>query len=758
MAEPAVAVRGLVTDIAGRPIAAAVIELVSALHRYAAHSDSRGAFEMGAVVAGTYGLVATAAGFTPLGGRILAIAPGANVVLTIQLAPRTAGALVSLGTVVVHGNEALSAGSAPTVSINSEVLSATGAAQFTQTLAGLPGLTLSRPNGGALGLPATLILRGADPKEAVIEIDGHEVNNGDTGDFDISLLDPAQFGSVEVVYGLAPSSDAGANTEGGAVNFQTLEPTTAAHGLLRFSVGSFGTTGTTLQATGADERMGYALQFHRLYQGGEVRDFPILDAATGKPATLGSAIDGTDGLAKLRYSFDGGDGFVEATYLSFAAERDLSAALSAPANPAQAGPGQLFESFAGSDRGTINNWYALDARLPLGTQVAGGPAVSSLTLRHVTSVARQTVDGPANGLSEYLSDSTDRIDEDDLAFDRPLANADLNLQANVRAERLALPGTLRSASLYQTQRWFLARYIWDTNAKIRYTAAMFYSDYSTFGASFDPRFAAVWSPKPELVVRASIGTGFQPPSLVERYVPTPLPTPDARGFINVGNPKLQPDHTTEYELDVEHLFGSSAGAPRGELDVYRVNQRNDDVQLIPANASPSNPQLSYPVNVATAVWQGASITLDQPIGGGTSVELGYDINSAYPLAVPADIVDPMNANFVPFGQFQGVPLHRAHVAASHRPAAGFWWAGNVGYESVNNDLNRPAFALLDAAIGFNRGHAGVALSGTNLTNAYADRFTLLGAGVPYPGLFGPLPTDAYSLSGRSISLMLVQHW
>ncbi len=59
-------------------------------------------------------------------------------------------------------------------------------------------------------------------------------------------------------------------------------------------------------------------------------------------------------------------------------------------------------------------------------------------------------------------------------------------------------------------------------------------------------------------VRASIGTTFQIPQLTELV--TLLPPADhvpVGGIIFVGNPSLQPDHATEYDLGGEQIFGHS---------------------------------------------------------------------------------------------------------------------------------------------------------------------------------------------------------
>ena len=751
------AIRGTVADTSGKPIAGAFLAFVSADHSYVARTDRTGFFELAAVVPGTYVLSARGAGFSSVSRRSITVTADTTIILALQLAAQSTTALVSLGTVRVNGHETLSRDSSQTETLDSRTLAAQGASQLTQALAELPGVTLSR-SGGSPALPVSLSLRGADPKEATVDIDGHQLNNGNTGDFDISVLDPAQFSSAQVVYGLAPNSLLGADTEGGAVNFRTLEPTTLTHGFASISTGSFDTNALTLEQTGSARPIGYALQARRLYQDGEVADFPVIDAATGQAATLGSAIALNDALFKVRYPIAAGDGFLEATYLTFDSMRDLSAGLSAPVDPAHSGPGQAFTSFAGSTRLTANDWYAFDARLPLGPHTADEPPASALTLRHLTTLARQTVTGPAIDLTPFLMDSADAIDEDSALFERTLPQADIAIQADVREEQLTLPDTFGRPSQFQRQWWLLGRYNWNTDRRLQYTAALFYTNYDTFGTVIDPRLAMVWSPNPDLVVRASFGTGFQPPALTNRFVPSPLPPPDARGLINIGNPGLLPDRTTEYELGAEHLFGSGVSATRAQLDVYRVNHRDDEAQYIPANASPSNPQLSYPVNVANAHWFGVSANVEHSLGAHTTIDAGYDFNSAYPLGVPVQFVDPQNANIVPGQQYEGVPLHRARLAIKRAAPGKIWWSADAYYESVNNDLNRPAFAIVDAAIGVPFGRATVVLSGSNLTNVYADRFTLLGAGVPYPGEFGPLPTDAYSLPGRSVTVTFTQGW
>ena len=97
------------------------------------------------------------------------------------------------------------------------------------------------------------------------------MNNGNTGDFDLSLIDPAALQEVQVVYGIAPSSLIGPNTIGGGVNIVTLQPSSTPHALAaRSSAARTARTAEPLQSTGTDGRFGYAFSLHAVSSSGSV--------------------------------------------------------------------------------------------------------------------------------------------------------------------------------------------------------------------------------------------------------------------------------------------------------------------------------------------------------------------------------------------------------------------------------------------------------------------------------------------------------
>src|SRR5579872_1929193 len=422
-------------DEADRPIAGAVVDLNSPLAGRMLRCDNHGRCGADDIQPGTYELVIRTDSISAALNEPLVFVAGKSYRMLIRVIGTRAVVITTLGTVRITPIGTLSASSAPNVELNAQTLAQYGNQSLVQSLAQQPEVTLNRPTGGAPGLPASIIIRGSDPKETIIQVDGQPINNSSTGDFDVSLLDPSAFSKVQILYGLAPASLVGANTEGGTINFHTLEPTNIPHGMLGYLVGSFVTNGYTLAATGTADKFGYALDLHSYNQQGEVHNYPVRDSQTGVLQTLGSGRSGSSMLEKLRYTL-GMNGMVEVSVLSFGANDDLSAPLSTPTNPSNVQPGAPFTSFAGSERSTVSTFYNADLRLPLGPSSDQSSPSAFITARHLTSSSRQIVTGPANGLSEYLLDSTDSLNDNSLEYEHLLPSADLALVARSEERRV----------------------------------------------------------------------------------------------------------------------------------------------------------------------------------------------------------------------------------------------------------------------------------------------------------------------------------
>jgi outer membrane receptor protein involved in Fe transport len=764
----------------GRLIAGALVTLRGDKSVRSFETFAGGVAEQKNLAPGVYVVSVVAAGFAPLGGRTIEVRAGQMTDVRIDLV-RTSSSLVVLGRVTTHAGEALSTSSVPSQELSSQQYAASGGPSVAGMIADdAISVTVIHPAGGNPAAPAVVALRGSDPTETLVDVDGHSVNSGGTGAFDLSLVDPAELAGVQLVYGIAPSSLIGPNTIDGAINVRTLDPTSVTTGMLRLSTGSFGAFGATFQQTGTASRLGYAISVHRTTGQGEVNRQSILTTAADT-AVVGSAIAGSTGLLKMRYDIGRPGGTVELSVRDQSEYRDLSAALTSVAPPSP-GP-TVYRSFAGSALQAHDGAYGLDVQLPLGRPDADEQYPVSARFSHQTAIGDQSVVGPASSTTPYLFNTRDLVTDDSLQFDRPLNNGTFSIKFDIRTEGLStqtlIAGTPDQSrrrrlqetldppasgpqslpELSQTQRSAVVRYALDATPKLHYSSAIYLSAFTSFGSSVDPRLGVVWTPTVQTAIRGSVGTTFQSPQLPELYVPSVLPPPDANGFVNVGNPNLKADHATDFDLGIAHIV-STIHAERFDLDLYQTDLRTPSVRFVPpVPCLPPNPPTpaceSFPINAGGAVYRGIEVRAERTLAASTMLRVAYSVNSSF-----ATTVSPafQNGSIVPGEQFQSVPLHRAVLSVQRSADASIGFEAGVDYEDGYNELNRPAFVTAHAGVTWHRQRFDVGLYGTNLTNVYDDRFTLSGKGQPYGGVDGPLPSDAYSLQGRAFTLVLTRRY
>jgi outer membrane receptor protein involved in Fe transport len=768
--------KATVTSIAGTPIAGATIRLIGSGGRYTFTSDEQGRFG-GSVAAGTYVLSARARGYMPIAATTVFVGPDRVTAIDVSMTLSQASSIGVLGRVTVNGAEAVSTSPSHVVTVSAKLAAERGVTRVTDMLTDELSTTIVPVAGGGFNAPSAVALRGPDPSETLVEIDGHQVNNGNAGAFDVSLLDPADLQSVEIAYGIAPTSLFGPDTLGGAVNIQTLEPTQSPQSLLRFSAGSYGTFGQTAQTTGTSGDVGYALSIHRITSTGEIHDFPF--AADGVDGVVGDGSDATSSIVKLRYGLDRGEGFVGVSLRDQAVYRDLSAVLTSLGSDGQSGAGSALLGH--------NSAYGFDAQVPLGAAATRGTVQSTALFRHLTSLVAQSSEGPASMASPFLYNSRDVITDDTLELTHSLERGVLTIRFAAQSESLAtdyIPGSVSSdivaarpivavirpadspipgsgiqpTTFGQTSHSLGALYAWDPTAKLHYSLAAYLSDYSTFGRSFDPRTGFVWTPDPASALRASLGTTFQSPQLPSLFVPPVLPPP-VNGYISIGNPHLGPDRATEYDLGYDHFFPAAQGSPNVSFDLYRSDLRNAITTYIPPTTCPAPPTgpppcLSYPVNAGAQVYTGAEVHAAVPLRGDVALRVGFGVDSVYLTQVPAFAQD---GTLVTGEQTLGVPLHKATLSIEKDTHAAFAWYARVLYEGEYNEFNRPPFATLGAGATLHRRDFDIGLYGSNLTNVYDDKFTQLNGGVPYDGVTGPFPTDALPLAGRVETFVVTLH-
>ncbi len=816
-------VTGTVTASDGTPIAGASITLSSRGASRTTSSDAHGSFVIRNVRGGTYSLHSTAPGYQAISERTVTIDP-TNSTLSIVLSSATTNSLTVIGQVRASVGETVSTASAPSVTLNAQGAAAAGVTAVSSMVWPQLSVTPVLPLGGGSNATQTFGVRGPDPTETLVDIDGHQVDNGNTGDFDLSLLDPAALQEVQVLYGIAPSSLIGPNTIGGGINILTLQPTIAPHSLIRVFGGSYGTFGETIQTTGTDDRFGYAFSLHGTTSSGSVNQTVLAPSSGDEPPTndetlqsVGSGSYGDSILTKLRYQLGGptGYGYLQFDFRNQTVTKDDSALLTnytPPGFSGNVGDDALhagnaasplddddlaggYQSFAGTWLGEHQTNYGFDAQLPLGNQLINGAPATLFQFSHLTSLWSQSVSGPGADTLQYLYNQRDLLGDDWFEVDHHFNTGMLSFKYDVETESLTTnyvqgqviaevqpigpigleTGRVSADALLaddkappvqtfpiaQTQRSAVLRYNGDPTSHIHYSVAAYESDFSTFGHSLDPRAGFVWTPTGSTAVRASVGSTFQTPQLSEMVVPPPADRVPVGGVIYIGNADLRPDRATDFDLGMEQIIGKSRPL-HISLDLYQTNLRSPSSETNPipiphcqTTRKPIPCPIAMPVNAGNGVYRGIDIRADQQLARDLHLRAGWDVDSSFLTVIPVSIQD---GTLAAGEQTLGQPLHKAYLALEQAPTVGLGYGAELDYEGWYNELNRSPYATLNAHVAYRHAGYEYGLYGTNLTNVYANPFTIVGGGFTYGGTPGQpvIPTDAYILQGAQVIFVVTR--
>ena len=734
---------GSVHAPSGAPISGARIVLRGPAPQSTA-SDARGAFSL-QVSPGTYQLTATRTGFSPI--TVSPVRVDRDTTVDVVLEPADTPQLRTIGEVTVNGRLARVSGAIPSVILTRKDLERTGGDRITEGLLDIPSLDVQYPhNGGSAGL-ATVSLRGPDPSETMLTLDGQLLNDANTGDVDVSQLPTAAFSAVNVSEGLGPQDLEGSSTIGGAVNLISLQPTRQARTALSLSAGSFGQSEGWLNTTGTQGRLGYAFALDNQQEAGYVDETDSVcafDYSSCAPQHLGSSVSQRSALANLSYNFSQ-SADVGLRVFTLGDVRDQSAGIAGidAATGRLVGPGP--QTFSQSIRA-----YELHGRTPLG----------SGTLTATLARADDNVDINGGGIGNPMYDLShaDTRTNESMQWGRAFDRSSYAFGGYLRQEVFTAPGAVPQLS--QSIASYFARTSWEPSPVLHLAAGVYLSNYSTFGSNLDGRFSAIYDTDPRTSVRFSAGTGFRAPLLIERYVfaGSELPPPDNNCVIaGQGNPNEKPEHATEYELGVSHQFGSNATFD-GAL--YRTNLRDPIENYYPGNTCPTT-SYSYPINVGNAVYEGAELRYIQRFPNAhTFVTAMYGLNVAYPANMPVTVSNPTSGAYIVNNeQFPNIPQQQASLEADWNDRG--WHAAAVGvYRGNNNPLNQPPVIFVDAAVGRAVAqHLDLTLAGTNLFNAAAGKFQIFNGGRPYYGItpsgrLGPLPTNLLTVEPAGVRVIL----
>jgi outer membrane cobalamin receptor len=774
-------ITGHVHAVSGAPLAGAQIAVRGSAGSSVV-SDAQGNFTL-TQPPGAYQLDATAKGYVAV---TVDVELAHDSKIDIGLEPIDAPTLRTIGVVTVDGRLAPIHGAIPSITLTRQQMATMGDTLAIQGLETLPGATFARPDGGLSSAITTVALRGPDPSEALVDLDGQQLNDGNTGDLDLSQIPLSLLSSLNVTEGLGPEDSNGSNTFGGAINFVTLRPTQDPHYSFSEQAGSWGASELWLNATGTTKKLGYAFALDNSqqqgYGGGTVPLYSTIDP-TCQPCqtTLGSEVSARAALGTLTYSFSQ-SADITARYFVLGDNRNQSASINGIDETGDLTNGDFIGTGNQSFGQTIRA-YQIRARMPLGSgelatniyaddnniAIDGNPSNPAYDVDHVDNRYNLGLDW-----SRTFDTST-------FAIGGYTRYEDLTFVAPPSTDGSALTPYQQEPGIGQTINVYFVRGTIQPTQKLKLDAGVFQSNYTTFGANLDGRFAAIYNTDPATALRFSIGTGFRAPLLFERYqFPLSQLAQDNYGvYLGQGSPGEHPEHATEYELGVSHQFKSATL----DFSLYQTNLR-DPIEIyypyqqalsyacltpaqtnpntgLPGTNTPSNPVpgcVSYNSNVGNAVYQGIEVKYAQSFAPHFFLTALYGLNVSYPKDLNANYSNPtFGGSLVDNQQFPGVPQQQGSVEVDWTNHA-TKFAVNAVFRGDNNELNQGPFTQVNAAYTFPiNALSEITLSGTNLFNGGAGRYQLFGGGVPYPGVNGPIPTNRLYIEPAAFHFAFVIH-
>jgi hypothetical protein len=177
-------ISGDVRAISGTPLANATVEANGAGAARRTTSDTTGHFALTAPP-GTYRVAASERGYAPI---TVSVDVSRDVSLQLSLEPLDSPKLRMIGAASADGRLLPVAGAIPSITFTRADFDALGDDRIVDGLRELPGATFSRPDGGASSAISVVSLRGPDPSESLLALDGQLLNDGNTGDVDLSRL------------------------------------------------------------------------------------------------------------------------------------------------------------------------------------------------------------------------------------------------------------------------------------------------------------------------------------------------------------------------------------------------------------------------------------------------------------------------------------------------------------------------------------------------------------------------------------------
>ncbi len=237
-------VSGVVSDANGAPISGAALTF-SGPQAASATTDDEGAYSVN-LVPGTYKVSVEKGGYQRLSEQDFSVPSTDPQTLNASIVQTTFSSLKVIGGTTsasgVRGQ--FNTGTASIETVSASVFKDQGQIQVGRILDQQPGVIMDRPatsvNNAAPGSINFPSVRGAFGNETANLVDGHQLANGQYGDYVSSFLNSFMLQSIEIVKGPGAAAPQVVNGIGGTVNFRTKDTTPYLTGSGTYGLDSWG--------------------------------------------------------------------------------------------------------------------------------------------------------------------------------------------------------------------------------------------------------------------------------------------------------------------------------------------------------------------------------------------------------------------------------------------------------------------------------------------------------------------------------------
>jgi outer membrane receptor for ferrienterochelin and colicin len=558
------------------PLAGATIS-VSGAASHTVTSRKDGTFAVTGLPDGAYLVSVTHSGFAAVRNTAVTIISGVAQTLAVNLVADSLTSLRTIGSVTADGGRtsaALNTSAAAESTITTQQFTDRGQTQVVDMLEEQPGVEITRVDSGALGSNADIALRGANPYETQVLIDGHPVNGGSQGKYLIQFLNPLILSDVEIDKGPGAFGNSVENAVGGSVNFRTPQITTTPTGTFLAGYDSF--NGSTYGARFSDTiggKFGFLVAYAETGTPGYFTNQNVLSVTSAGPNDVpkpgGPPVDATvntsilssqtynnrSELLKLDYNFSptttltagfyGSQSYVDYTGTLGTVEpyTIVGSCTTCGSSPTFTNPifanfiGQTVLAANGEDDLFAGNYetdsepiFTFDLRSAIGrgtflARYYAGSISRLLDDPGEATQIRNCLNPACNPASftddvDFQEDETDQLHGGDFEYDLPIGLSSLTLSYDSHDDRSTFcenssttPFPLNCTSnglLIASNTISLRGYI-SLSSKLTLGLANYFSNTTFVGSRYDPRASLVYKPGKYEVLRAAVGTAFVAP-------------------------------------------------------------------------------------------------------------------------------------------------------------------------------------------------------------------------------------------------------